>query len=58
MEIIATMSLPTTGVRERDAVVFTYPRIATTAGLGGAAAVRGEAATGGILSPGSWARLL
>ncbi len=58
MEMIATMSLPRTGARVRDAVVFTSARIAGTAGLRGAAALRGKAATGGTLAPGSRASLL
>lgn len=53
MEMIATMSLPMTGARLRDAQVFTYPGIDRTAGFRGATAGRGTAAIGGTLAPGS-----
>ncbi|WP_235912269.1 hypothetical protein [Ruania zhangjianzhongii] len=53
MEMIATMILPKTGARVRDAQVFTYPRIDRTAGLRGATAECGIGATGGTLAPGS-----
>ena len=47
------MSLSRTDARIRDAVVFTFPRIAITAGLRGVAALRGKDAAVGILAPGS-----
>lgn len=53
MEMIATMSLPMTGARLRDAGVFTYPRIDRTAGFRGAPAISGVGAVGGTLAPGS-----
>ena len=53
-----TISLSRTGMRERAARVFTYPRIARTAGRGRATAISGTSVPTGTLAPGSEPGLL
>lgn len=53
-----TISLSRTGMRERAARVFTYPRIVRTAGLGRATATSGTGVPTGTLAPGSEPGLL
>lgn len=53
-----TINLSRTGIRERDARVFTYPRIARTAGLRRATVISGTGVPTGTLAPGSEPGLL